>query len=164
MWLLVKSTNLQYLSLEAKMEQSKTTLFSQTFKVAEAKVPLFFSFLASRLRYWWLVLFTRILICLTSTECEVPVPIFKVNDQNPSDKLRFWGVTKENHKKHLIPLNSTDQFWQMYNPNKTWYRPFEQNSTQNRYKTRSIEFKVTWRISSTSILLHDYFMPNSRQI
>ena len=28
------------------MEKSKTTLFSQTFEVAENKVPLFFSFLA----------------------------------------------------------------------------------------------------------------------
>ena len=34
-YLLVKSTNLQYVGLEAKMEKSKTTLFPQTFEVAE---------------------------------------------------------------------------------------------------------------------------------
>ena len=39
---LVKSTNCQYLGLEAKNEKSKTTLFSQTFEVPENKVPLFF--------------------------------------------------------------------------------------------------------------------------
>ena len=39
---LVKSTNCQYLGLEAKNEKSKTTLFSQTFEVPESKVPLFF--------------------------------------------------------------------------------------------------------------------------
>ena len=48
MQLLVKSTNLKYLGLEVNMEKSKTTLFSQTFEVAVNKVPLFFSFLASR--------------------------------------------------------------------------------------------------------------------
>ena len=42
MWLLVKSTNLQYLGLVAKTEKSKTTLFSQTFEVAENKKTLFF--------------------------------------------------------------------------------------------------------------------------
>ena len=39
---MVKSTNLQYLGLDAKMEKSKTTSFSQTFEVAENKEPLFF--------------------------------------------------------------------------------------------------------------------------
>ena len=48
---LVKSINRQYLSLEAKNDKSKTTLFSQTFKVPENKVPLLFSFSASELRY-----------------------------------------------------------------------------------------------------------------
>ena len=32
----------QYLRLEAKIEKSKTTLFSQTFEFVESKVPLFF--------------------------------------------------------------------------------------------------------------------------
>ena len=41
---LVKSTNRQYLDLEAKMEKSKTTLFPQTFEVAENKVTFFFHF------------------------------------------------------------------------------------------------------------------------
>ena len=48
---LEKSTNCQYLGLEAKNEKSKTTLFSQTFEVPENKVPLFFAILASRPRY-----------------------------------------------------------------------------------------------------------------
>ena len=39
---MVKITNHQYLGLEAKIEKSKTTLFSQTFEVAEKKV--FFQF------------------------------------------------------------------------------------------------------------------------
>ena len=48
MWILIKSTDRQYLGLEAEIDKTKTTLYSQTFKVAENKVPLFFSFLASR--------------------------------------------------------------------------------------------------------------------
>ena len=40
--ILVKSTKRPYLGLEAKMEKRKTTLFPQTFEVAENKVPLFF--------------------------------------------------------------------------------------------------------------------------
>ena len=48
----LKSKNRQYLGLKAKNEKSKSTLFSQTFKVSENNVPLFFSFLASRPRYW----------------------------------------------------------------------------------------------------------------
>ena len=39
MWILIKNTNHQYLGLEAKIEKSKTTLLSQTFEVAENKVP-----------------------------------------------------------------------------------------------------------------------------
>ena len=46
-----KAKKRQYLGLEAKIDKSKTTLFSQTFKVPENKAPLFFSFLASRPRY-----------------------------------------------------------------------------------------------------------------
>ena len=46
-----KLNNCQYLGLEAKNDNSKTTLFSQTFEVPENKVPLFFSFFASRPRY-----------------------------------------------------------------------------------------------------------------
>ena len=38
---LLKSKNQQYLGLKAKNDKSKTTLFSQTFKVPESKVPLF---------------------------------------------------------------------------------------------------------------------------
>ena len=45
------SKNHLYLGLEAKYDKSKTTLFSQTFKVSKDKVPSFFQFLASRLRY-----------------------------------------------------------------------------------------------------------------
>ena len=58
MWILEKSTNLQYLNLEAKMEKSKTNLFSKTLEDSENKVALFFSSLAFRPRYWQLVLFT----------------------------------------------------------------------------------------------------------
>ena len=54
------------------MEKSKTTLFPQTFEVAENKVP--FSFLASRPRYLRLVLSTSIHIWLKSPESEVPDP------------------------------------------------------------------------------------------
>ena len=36
---LLKSKNHQYLGLETKNDQSKTTLFSQTFKVSKNKVP-----------------------------------------------------------------------------------------------------------------------------
>ena len=39
-----KKTNRQYLDLEAKMEKSKTILFSQTCEVAENKVHYFFHF------------------------------------------------------------------------------------------------------------------------
>ena len=41
---LVKSTNRQYLGLEAKNEKNKGTLFSRTLKVRENKVVLLFSF------------------------------------------------------------------------------------------------------------------------
>ena len=41
---LLKSKNRQYLGLEAKNDKSKTTLYSQTFKVRENKVSLFFHF------------------------------------------------------------------------------------------------------------------------
>ena len=40
----VKHRNHQYLHLKAKIVQSKTHLFSQSFKVAECKVPSFFYF------------------------------------------------------------------------------------------------------------------------
>jgi len=56
--MLLKSTNCQYLGLKAKNKKSKTTLFSKTFEVPENKVQNFFSFLASRPRYWYFVLFT----------------------------------------------------------------------------------------------------------
>ena len=46
-----KSTNSQYHCLKAKIEKSKTTIFSQTFEVADSKVPLFSSFLASKPSY-----------------------------------------------------------------------------------------------------------------
>ena len=57
------------------MEESNTTLFPQTFEVAGIKVPLFFSFFASRPRYWRLVLFTSIHILLKSTKREAPVSL-----------------------------------------------------------------------------------------
>ena len=41
-----------YLRKYGKSEKSKTTLLSQTFQVTENEFPLFFSFLASRPRYW----------------------------------------------------------------------------------------------------------------
>ena len=40
-----------YLSPEAENEKNKGTFFSSTFKVEEKKVPLFFSFSSSGLRY-----------------------------------------------------------------------------------------------------------------
>ena len=39
MW---KNTYHQYLVLEVKIDKRKTTLVSQTFKIVENKVPLFF--------------------------------------------------------------------------------------------------------------------------
>ena len=48
---LVKSTNRQYLGLEAKNEENEGTLLSKTLKVGENKVVLLFSFLASWPRY-----------------------------------------------------------------------------------------------------------------
>ena len=41
-----------YLSPWAENEKNKDTLFSQTFKIEENKVALFFSFLAQDPRYW----------------------------------------------------------------------------------------------------------------
>ena len=70
----VKSINHQCLSLEAKNEKNKGVLFSATSKVWENKVVLLFSILASRPRYWRLVLFTSNHIWLKSPESEVPVP------------------------------------------------------------------------------------------
>ena len=43
LFILEENTNHQYFGIEAKMEKSKTTLFSQTFEVAENNIPLFFS-------------------------------------------------------------------------------------------------------------------------
>ena len=69
-------TNRQYLGLEAKIDKSKTTLLSQTFKVAENKVPLFF------FHFWPLgqdianeCFFTSIHIWLKSPESDVPVSL-----------------------------------------------------------------------------------------
>ena len=99
MWILVKRPNRQYLGLEAKNEKSKTTLFFQTFEVAENKSLFANDYTA----------------------------IFKVNNHHPSDILRFWGVTKSWKKiikstGYVIPVNSTVQRWQRHIHNKTWYR------------------------------------------
>ena len=52
--------------------KSKTTLFSPTFKVQENKVPLFFSFLASMMRYCHFVLLTSQHVLLKSPVEENP--------------------------------------------------------------------------------------------
>ena len=63
---LVKSTNCQYLVMEAKNEKSKGTLFSRTLKVGENKVVLLFSFLASKRRYGIFEFLTPLKVCLKS--------------------------------------------------------------------------------------------------
>ena len=47
-----------YLSPWAENEKNKDTLFSQTFKIEENKVALFFSFLAQGPRYGNLLVFS----------------------------------------------------------------------------------------------------------
>ena len=75
--------------------------------------------------------------------------IFKVNNQHPSDMVRFWRVTKSEKKiikstDCMIPLNHTIQRWQRYTPNKTWYRSFIVHARAFVYGCTGRELSMEW--------------------
>ena len=99
MWLLVKSTKIQYLGLEAKMEKVRPLYFLKLLKLQKIKYHYFFHFwpLSRDIEdLWFLPVFTfgwnpLKVESLFPNDCTA---IFKGNNQYPSDILRFLGVTK----------------------------------------------------------------------
>ena len=79
-----------YLSPEARNTKSKGTFFSSTFKVEEKKVPLFFGFGSSGLRYSHFVIF---MIALTQSQTKKmrEWPYLSPETPNPKNKGTFFS-------------------------------------------------------------------------
>ena len=59
----LEMTKTPYLSSRAINQKNKGTLLSSTFKIAQGKVPLLFSYLAQELRYWVFFISYEYILC-----------------------------------------------------------------------------------------------------